>query len=96
MIWDASYLPLRANELPASDWLLGFNEPNYSNQANLSPQAAATLWPQLEATGRRLVGPAVADCGSSGGSCNYGTLAWYDAHNHNLIMPAEIPNEPTD
>ena len=77
MIWGAGSLPVPSLP-PGSDWLLGFNEPNYGNQANLSPAHAAALWPQLEATGRRLVGPAMADCGEGlGGSCTYSTLGWY-------------------
>ncbi len=31
-----------------SIWLLGFNEPDRSNQANLTPDAAATLWSEVE------------------------------------------------
>lgn len=42
-----------------SAWLLGFNEPNLPGQSNLSPAEAAALWPLLEATGRKLVSPAV-------------------------------------
>jgi hypothetical protein len=38
--------------------LLGFNEPDSSSQSNMSPQQAADLWPQLEATGLRLGAPA--------------------------------------
>lgn len=78
MIWSAASLPLTGTLAPGSDWLLGFNEPNYANQANMSPQEAAQLWPQLEATGRRLVGPAMADCGDGlGGECTYSTLGWF-------------------
>lgn len=43
-----------------SEWLLGFNEPNLSSQANMSPSYAASLWHKLEATGRKLVSPAMA------------------------------------
>src|SRR6478609_10366756 len=48
--------------------LLGFNEPNFSSQANLSAKAAAGLWPELEAIADakdlRLVSPAVNFCGN--------------------------------
>ena len=78
MVWSAASLPLPATLAGTSEWLLGFNEPNYANQANISPASAASLWPQLEATGRRLVGPAVADCGEGlGGECTYSSLDWY-------------------
>jgi hypothetical protein len=47
-IWDASYIgkPLGGN----SEWVLGFNEPDISNQANMTPEAAAIAWRKLEAT----------------------------------------------
>jgi Glycosyl hydrolase catalytic core/Malectin domain len=78
MVWSAGSLPIPSPLPGGSDWLLGFNEPNITpGQANMTPAQAASLWPQLEATGRRLVGPAVADCGGPGGACNYGTLNWY-------------------
>lgn len=41
-------------------WLLGFNEPDQMGQANLTPDRAVALWPQLQRTGLRLVSPAVA------------------------------------
>jgi hypothetical protein len=40
--------------------LLGFNEPDYPFQSNLTPEQAARLWPQLERTGLRLGSPAPA------------------------------------
>src|SRR5690606_7638228 len=53
--------------------LLGFNEPNFGAQANLSAEAAAALWPRVEAIadarGLRLVSPAVNYCG---GDCQDG------------------------
>lgn len=30
-------------------YLLTFNEPNFSDQSNMSPQQAADAWPQVEA-----------------------------------------------
>ena len=49
-------------------FLLGFNEPNFGTQANMSPQEAADLWPQLEEIADRrnleLVSPAVNYCGN--------------------------------
>src|SRR5215469_17801482 len=39
--------------------LLGFNEPDNSDQANMSVQQALTLWPKLMATGMTLGSPAV-------------------------------------
>lgn len=40
--------------------LLGFNEPDSSSQANLTPERAVALWPQLQQTGLRLGSPAPA------------------------------------
>jgi hypothetical protein len=40
--------------------LLGFNEPDLGEQANMSPAEAIRLWPRLESTGLRLGSPAVA------------------------------------
>lgn len=50
-----------------AEYLLGFNEPNFFEQANLSAADAARLWPQLEAIADSeqlgLVSPAVNFCG---------------------------------
>jgi hypothetical protein len=40
--------------------LLGFNEPDMAEQANMTPARALELWPRLQATGMRLGSPAVA------------------------------------
>ena len=56
---------------PSIKYLLLMNEPNLTDQANLTPQAAAQLWPSYEAvaakTGVKLVGPAIT----------WGTMAGY-------------------
>lgn len=41
-------------------YLLGFNEPDSVNQANLTPAQAARLWPRLQATGLILGSPVPA------------------------------------
>lgn len=38
--------------------LLGFNEPDYATQANMTVDQAISLWPQLQKTGLRLGSPA--------------------------------------
>ncbi|WP_421873066.1 glycosyl hydrolase [Marinoscillum sp.] len=52
---------------PQIDYLLGFNEPNFTDQANMTPSEAAAVWPELEALADefnlKLVGPAVNFCG---------------------------------
>jgi RNA polymerase sigma factor (sigma-70 family) len=47
--------------------LLGFNEPDFPDQANLTPEQALDLWPKLEATGLRLGSPGVAHSGDKAG-----------------------------
>lgn len=41
--------------------LLGFNEPDHSEQANMTVEQCLTLWPKLMATGLRLGSPAITD-----------------------------------
>jgi len=41
-------------------FLLGFNEPDVANEANLTVSQALNLWPRLEATGMELGSPAVS------------------------------------
>jgi hypothetical protein len=67
MIWGKSNL---GGPIPATArFVLGFNEPNFSAQSDLTPQQAAADWPQVEALakplGIPLVSPAVNFCGSS-------------------------------
>jgi hypothetical protein len=69
-------------DIPAdARYLLGFNEPNFGEQANLTPAEAAAAWPQLEeiadARGLTLVSPALNYCG---GNCNEtDPFVWLDA-----------------
>ncbi|MEI9952261.1 MAG: glycosyl hydrolase [Pseudomonadota bacterium] len=71
MIWGAASDRGAAKTAIGDDAtaLLGFNEPNFGAQANLSAKAAAALWPELtaiaDAKGLRLVSPAVNFCGGS-------------------------------
>lgn len=72
MAWNASYNAGKLRDFfsnnPEARYLLGFNEPNFKDQANMTPLAAAAAWPGLEAIadefGLKLVGPAVNWCGS--------------------------------
>jgi len=47
--------------------LLGFNEPDFANQSNISVEQALDLWPRLQATGMRLGSPAPAVGGADPG-----------------------------
>jgi hypothetical protein len=71
MVWGASTL---SSAIPAgSKFLLGFNEPNFMSQSNLTPAQAAADWPALQANARNagapIVGPAMNYCGPAA-SCN--------------------------
>lgn len=67
------YVPIKQNRhWPGlrQDWrdrgsthLLGFNEPDRPDQANMSVEQAIRSWPELMATGLRLGSPAPADSG---------------------------------
>ena len=51
---------------PDVKYLLGFNEPNFVSQANMTPAQAAAIWPTLESIAQdydlKLVAPAVNYC----------------------------------
>lgn len=72
MVWGGSFDQTAIENYLASNedigYLLGFNEPNFKDQANLMPSHAAAKWPQLEemaeAHGLQLIGPAVNYCGN--------------------------------
>ena len=56
---------------PECEYILAYNEPNLTDQANMTPAQAAAKWPELKALaqelGLKIVAPAM----------NYGTLAGY-------------------
>jgi hypothetical protein len=84
MLWngnfDAAAVEAWLQAHPEVHHLLVLNEPNLTDQANLSPDAAAQLWPQYEAvaahTGVQLVGPAITWGTMSGYS---DPVTWLDA-----------------
>jgi hypothetical protein len=49
-------------------YILGFNEPNFKDQANMTPTQAANAWPALQKIAKKhdlkIVGPAVNYCGN--------------------------------
>jgi hypothetical protein len=75
MLWngnfDATEVTAWLQSKPDIRHLLLLNEPNLTDQANLTPSQAAALWPRYEAvaaaTGVKLVGPAIT----------WGTMAGY-------------------
>ena len=88
MVWGGNPT---ADQLAASipsgaQYLLGFNEPNFKYQANMTPSQAAAKWPVLEEVARRkslkLVAPAVnycGDCVSEGGVTFTDPVVYLDA-----------------
>ncbi|KAG8960212.1 hypothetical protein FRC03_006905, partial [Tulasnella sp. 419] len=81
MQWGAQGIEKLAKNLALAntDTLLGFNEPDHPDQANLTPEAAAALWKKwilpIKKKNKhlRLVSPAVTNGGAPWG------LAWLDA-----------------
>ena len=75
MCWNGNYSAdkIRAYVAahPNTKYLLGFNEPNLTDQANMTPAQAAALWQQVVELAKelnlKLISPAM----------NYGTLAGY-------------------
>ncbi len=60
-ISDAAISTLTAGRVNGDyRYLLGFNEPDGANQADMTPTQAANLWPQLQKTGLVLGSPAPA------------------------------------
>lgn len=67
MCWNANYNADNIRDYvkahPETKYLLGFNEPNFTNQANMTPQVAAEAWPAVQALARelglKLVAPAL-------------------------------------
>lgn len=60
---------------PKPSYLLAFNEPDNSGQANMSAGTAISLWPSLQALNVPLVGPAMQDEQDSWESSFYSTIA---------------------
>ncbi|MFF7854447.1 sigma-70 family RNA polymerase sigma factor [Streptomyces sp. NPDC007904] len=69
MIWGADSVTPRAlaEAKAAGPYLLGFNEPDFGSQANMSVEQALDLWPRLESAGSVLGSPAVAHSGDRPG-----------------------------
>ena len=70
MAWNALYDETKLKTFykthPNAKYLLAFNEPNFTSQANMTPKQAAAAWPKLEAIADtfnlEIVGPAVNYC----------------------------------
>ena len=67
---------------PEVQYLLGFNEPNFSSQSNMTPQQAANAWPSLERIADdyhlELVAPALNFTGETVGGKKWDPFDWYN------------------
>lgn len=75
MCWSGSYSEARIRayvaEHPNTKYLLGFNEPNLTDQANMTPKRAGELWPAVVRLAKEL------NLKLGAPAMNYGTLAGY-------------------
>lgn len=88
MAWNASGINGVKSFVSTDDkvkYLLGFNEPNFKDQANMTPSQAAAAWPLLQSIADqyqfKLVSPAVNYCGncvSENGTTYYNPFDWLD------------------
>ena len=86
MCWDNNFDETKLREWlngnPGTKYLLGYNEPNFSAQSNMTPQQAATAWPRLEAIaaeyGLKLVAPALNFTGEKVGGRTWSPYEWLD------------------
>ena len=81
--YDAAKLRSYLQNHPEAQYLLGFNEPNFSSQANMTPAQAAAVWDQLEALGQefnlKLISPALNFTGERVGGRVWGIDEWLGA-----------------
>ncbi len=86
MCWNGAYDEKRIRDFvkkhPETRYLLGFNEPNFNAQANMSPETTAKQWPRVEKLadelGLRLVGPALNFSGEVVGGRIWSPYEWLD------------------
>ena len=75
MCWSGSYSADRIRAYvkahPNTKYLLGFNEPNLTDQANMTPQRAGELWPAVVRLAKEL------NLKLGAPAMNYGTLSGY-------------------
>jgi hypothetical protein len=77
--WNAAALTTYLSAHPDVKYLLTFNEPNLTGQANMTPAAAAALWPQVVSIANtynlQIVSPAMATYCTAGCVAGYATGA---------------------
>lgn len=81
--WNGTQLTNYLAGNSGTRYLLGFNEPNFSSQANMTPAQAAEKWPELEEYaeqyGMALVSPALNFSGERVGGRVWQPVDWLDA-----------------
>lgn len=80
---SADKVTTTVSKIPAgSGYLLGFNEPNFQSQSNLTPAQAAASWPNVEKVAQernlKLVSPAVNWCGGCVDGVTNDPTDWLD------------------
>jgi Glycosyl hydrolase catalytic core len=98
MLWGGMSL---GQSIPsASKSLLGFNEPNFKLQANLTTEQAAGYWPSVEAKASPLrasiASPGVNFCGSGGDSSQCTEASVTDPYTYLKDFLAECPGCKVD
>ena len=77
---------------PTSTAMLGFNEPNFQGQSNMTAEEACSQWPTVvdfaHKHGLRLGSPAAAYCEESdaANSCNTMMFEWFDTFFHHCSL----------
>lgn len=91
MCWNASFSADKIREYcsknPQIKYLLGFNEPNFRAQADMTPAQAAAKWPELQALAKELnLGLVAPALNYSPDAPYYQPTAWMDEF-VNLVGP---------
>jgi hypothetical protein len=78
--WNPNSIRQYVQAHPNCQYLMAFNEPNFRDQANLTPQDAADLWPEIKALanelGLKIISPAL----NYSGWAEWSTpKKWFDA-----------------
>ncbi|HEX4447356.1 MAG TPA: glycoside hydrolase family protein [Polyangiaceae bacterium] len=98
MLWGGGSLN---GTIPStSRFLLGFNEPNFKSQSNLTAAQAAADWPKVQAaakaSGAAIVSPAVNYCGSSSDGSGCSDPSVYDPYTYLKDFFADCPGCEVD
>lgn len=103
MAWNNGYdrtkLRTYLSNHPKVKYILGFNEPNFRAQANMTPSQAAAAWPELEAIADefnlKIVAPAV-NYAPNNGSVTEGNVTYTNPWEYLDAFFAAAPNARVD